>query len=124
MGEDSIPRKILIVDDDALICDLYGDFFEQNGYEVYTAQKVEDALKMLRSQDFDIVLSDVVMPGRGGFDLYEEVQLFNPTLPFVFMTGYEHEEKVLEKLKEYNRRWIAKPTKLEELLEVIKQEMQ
>ncbi len=124
MGEDSMPRKILIVDDDALICDLYGDFFEQNGYEVYTAQKVEDALKILRGQDFDIVLSDVVMPGRSGFDLYEEVQLFNPNLPFVFMTGYEHEEKVLDKLKEYNRRWIAKPTKLEELLEVIKREMQ
>jgi len=119
-----MPRKILIVDDDALICDLYGDFFEQNGYEVYTAQKVEDALKILRGQDFDIVLSDVVMPGRSGFDLYEEVQLFNPNLPFVFMTGYEHEEKVLDKLKEYNRRWIAKPTKLEELLEVIKREMQ
>lgn len=115
--------KIIIVDDDTLVCELYSEYFAQNGFDVFTAFSVREAIKIIRAKDPDIILSDVVMPKEDGFDLYEKVQMFNPDLPFVFITGYEHDERVAKRLKEIGKKWIAKPVILEELVELIKLEM-
>jgi len=106
-----------------MICDLYSEYFKQNGFDVITAFSVKDAIKKIRAKNPDIILSDVVMPREDGFDLYEKVQMFNPDLLFVFITGYEHDERVAKRLKEIGRKWIAKPVILEELVELIKLEM-
>lgn len=115
--------KIIIVDDDTLVCELYSEYFAQNGFDVFTAFSVREAIKIIRAKDPDIILSDVVMPKEDGFDLYEKVRMFNPDLPFVFITGYEHDERVAKRLKEIGKKWIAKPVILEELVELIKLEM-
>lgn len=115
--------KIIIVDDDTLVCELYSEYFAQNGFDVFTAFSVKEAIKIIRAKDPDIILSDVVMPKEDGFDLYEKIQMFNPDLPFVFITGYEHDERVAKRLKEIGKKWIAKPVILEELVELIKLEM-
>ncbi|MGC9364436.1 MAG: response regulator [Fidelibacterota bacterium] len=118
-----MPPKIVIVDDDRQICELFSEFFQQNGFTVYTAFSAADALKIIRERDPDIVLSDIIMPGEDGFSLYEKVQLFNPDLPFVFITGYEHDKKILARLKETGRKWIAKPVTLEELMSLVNSEL-
>ncbi|MBN2601916.1 MAG: response regulator [Candidatus Marinimicrobia bacterium] len=115
--------KIIIVDDDKLICELYSEYFAQNGFTVQSAFSAHEALKKIRETDPDIVLSDIIMPNEDGFSLYEKVQLFNPDLPFVFITGYDHDEIIASRLNETGRKWIAKPVMLEELMDLIKSEL-
>lgn len=116
-------RRILVVDDEALLCDLYGEFLKQSGYEVMTAQDVSTALGIIRSETIDLVLTDVVMPGRNGFDLYQEARLFNPTIPFIFFTGYEQDDLIINKLNRLQRPWLTKPIKLDELLALVQREL-
>jgi DNA-binding NtrC family response regulator len=115
--------KLLIVDDDPLICDLYGDFFEQNGFEVFTSLNVESALQLIEKKEPDLILSDVMMPYKNGFELYDEVHMFHPDIPFVFMTGYENDVKIIDRLEKYGKKWFAKPIELEEMLEIVRSEL-
>ena len=114
---------ILIVDDDELICELYSDYFKQNGYITKTAISVDRAVKSVREQAPDIILSDFVMPIKNGINLFRELQAFAPNIPFVFMTGYQHDPKVIQQLEEINASWISKPAALEELLEKVNSEL-
>ena len=115
--------KIIIVDDDKMICELYSEYFAQNGFSVQSAFSVSEAMQKIRKDIPDIVLSDIIMPGEDGFSFYEKVRLLDPDLPFVFITGYDHDEKITDHLKEIGRKWIAKPVMLEELMELIKSEL-
>ncbi len=118
-----MKHKIAIVDDEKLVLDLYSDFFKQHDFEVFTATSVDAALKIISQETPDIILSDIVMPIKNGFDLYEEIKLFYPDIPFIFMTGYEHIKKVSENLNKLNVKWISKPIQLEELLSLVQSQL-
>jgi DNA-binding NtrC family response regulator len=118
-----IKPKILIVDDEAVIREIYGDFLEQNGFEVATALNVETALESIKAKKPDLILLDIVMPFRNGFDLYDQVIVDYPGIKFVFMTGYDDDIKITDRLSKSGKKWFAKPIKLEEMLEVIRNEL-
>lgn len=72
------PRKILFVDDDKFLLDMYALKFSKNGYEVNTAQGPEVALKLIRGgYEPDILLCDIVMPGMDGIDFLTVVRKEN-----------------------------------------------
>ena len=110
---------ILIVDDDELICELYSDFFKQNGYLPQTALTVDRALAIIKKEAPGIILSDVVMPVKNGIDLYKELQSHKPKIPFVFMTGYQHDPKIISQLDSLDVKWISKPTELDVLFHTV-----
>ncbi len=118
-----IKPKILIVDDEAVIREIYGDFLEQNGFEVTTALNVETALESIKAKKPDLILLDIVMPFRNGFDLYDQVIVDYHDIKFVFMTGYDDDIKITDRLSKSGKKWFAKPIKLEEMLEVIRNEL-
>ncbi|HQC62235.1 MAG TPA: response regulator [Candidatus Marinimicrobia bacterium] len=118
-----IKPKILIVDDEAVIREIYGDFLEQNGFEVATALNVETALESIKAKKPDLILLDIVMPFRNGFDLYDQVIVDYPDIKFVFMTGYDDDIKITDRLSKSGKKWFTKPIKLEEMLEVIRNEL-
>lgn len=115
-------KKVLIVDDDELICNLYSEFLEQSGYDVITAKNVAKALKLIKNQSIDLIIADIVMLNKDGFDLYDELQVINPKLPFIFITGYDNDEAILKRLNQLHVKWLAKPVKLHNLLEIIRAE--
>lgn len=72
------PRKILFVDDDKFLLEMYALKFSKNNFEVNTAQGPEDALKLVRGGfEPDIVLIDVVMPGMDGIELLSTLRKEN-----------------------------------------------
>ncbi|HYM63517.1 MAG TPA: response regulator [Gaiellaceae bacterium] len=79
--------KILVIDDEAVIRDLMLEILEEAGYESCGAPTAEFALDLLADPDFDLVVSDVVMPGLSGLELLEQVRTRRPALPVVLVTG-------------------------------------
>jgi len=82
-------RTVLFVEDDELVRQVLAPGLRTSGFQVITAVDASSALELLRKHHVDVVLSDIVMPGRGdGFYLAEEIRKIHPELPIVLATGY------------------------------------
>ncbi len=85
----SALRKVLVVDDDPVV----GTSFKRvlckdKGYVVITAQNAAEALERIREQAYDLVFTDIKMPGMDGVELTERVKARQPWTPVVIITGY------------------------------------
>src|SRR4051812_47861203 len=67
-------KKILVVDDDKALCDLCSKALSVEGYQVWSAYNGEDALKIYKAEQPDLLVLDVAMPGISGFDVAREVR--------------------------------------------------
>jgi PAS domain S-box-containing protein len=83
--------RILVVDDDAGICQSLKDLLEEERCSVETAPSGVAAMEWLDRQVFDVVLSDVVMPDLDGYQLYQAVKKKLPNLPVVLMTAFNYD---------------------------------
>lgn len=84
--------KVLIVDDDAGICQSLKDLLEAERCCIETAASGVCAMECLGRQSFDLILSDVVMPDMDGYELYQTVKKSTPTLPVVLMTAFNYDK--------------------------------
>ena len=84
--------KILIVDDDAGICQSLKDLLEAEECQVQTAPSGVYAMQWLERSQFDLVLSDVVMPDIDGYQLYQRVKKDAPELPVILMTAFNYDK--------------------------------
>jgi DNA-binding NtrC family response regulator len=105
-------RKILVVDDQESMRALLQDMLEVIGYEVTLAEGGEQALQLMENGRFDLVLSDLNMPGMDGTALLRAIKASTPGLPVVIITGYGtfHTEKRV--MKEGADGYISKPCTL------------
>ena len=80
--------RILVIDDETVVRNLLVEILQNAGYEVVGADTPELALTLLDdTDDFSLVVSDIVMPGLSGLDLLESVRAMRPSLPVVLVTG-------------------------------------
>jgi CheY-like chemotaxis protein len=84
----SALRKVLVVDDDAVVGKSFNRVLSSKGYIVTTAQNAHEALKQIREQEFDVVFTDIKMPGMDGVELAERVKCSRPWTPVVIITGF------------------------------------
>jgi PAS domain S-box-containing protein len=84
--------RILVVDDDAGICQSLRDLLEDERCKVETAESGVHAVECLSQKPFDLVLSDVVMPDMDGYQLYQTVKKNTPNLPVVLMTAFNYDK--------------------------------
>ena len=84
--------RVLIVDDDAGICESLKDLLEGERCCIETAPSGVHAMEWLQRQPFDLVLSDVVMPDMDGYQLYQAVKGNTPKLPVVLMTAFNYDK--------------------------------
>jgi PAS domain S-box-containing protein len=84
--------RILVVDDDLGICRTLAEILEHDGCVVETAGDGSEALRRLEGVDFDLVLSDVVMPTMDGYELYTTIQQQRPELPVIMMTAFHYDK--------------------------------
>ena len=83
--------SVLVVEDNEDVGAFAETLFEELGHEVTLVTSGEAALEFARTRDFDLVFSDVVMPGMGGLKLAETLQAEKPNLPIILATGYSQE---------------------------------
>jgi len=85
----SALRKVLVVDDDAVVGKSFNRVLTRDkGYVVITAQNGAEALEKMRTQKYDLVFTDIKMPGMDGVELAAQVKASQPWVPVVIITGY------------------------------------
>lgn len=85
-------RHVLVIDDDAVVGRSFDRVLTAKGYEVDTALNGEDALKDIETHNYDVVFTDIKMPGMNGLDVAEQIKKRCPWTPVVVITGYGTEE--------------------------------
>ena len=107
--------KILVVDDDAIVIQSCRRVLEAEGMAVEAANTVAAGAEMLVAQRFDLMLTDIKMPGQDGFEMIRRAKKIRPDMPILMMTGYLTPE-IIEKGHRYGaENHIAKPFTPEEL---------
>jgi len=81
-------RKVLIVDDDPIVRTSFDRVLSRKGYAVITAENGEEALRKLNEEKYDVVYTDIRMPGMSGLEVAERVKARRPWIPVVIVTGY------------------------------------
>ncbi len=79
--------RILVVDDEPVIVQMLQRFLERNGYDVQTATDGADGLKKHRSTPADLVITDILMPGKEGFETIRDLRKSTPSVKIVAMSG-------------------------------------
>ncbi len=113
-------KRILVVDDDPVIRVMLSDALSFSGFVTECASDGEDALRKLCENNYDLIISDVVMPAMNGLKLYGKIKEISPGYcrRFIFMTG-ELEPDMLSFFQENGCRYISKPLRIVELLKTV-----
>ena len=107
--------KILVVDDEESLGKFMQIMLQKEGYEVTPTLSGPDALKRLRSQEYDLVIADLMMPEMNGLKLLSEVKDSNPQIDFIVMTAFASVDTAIEAMKKGAFDYITKPFKVDEI---------
>ncbi len=112
--------KILIADDDPTILSLLNKILLSKGYEVQLAEHGGEAEKRLKSEQFDLLISDIKMEPVDGMQLLKKTRQLRPHVGAIMLTAYATVATAVEAMKEGAFDYIPKPFKIDELLETVK----
>jgi len=110
-----MSTSILVVDDERTIQDSIAWCLRADGHDVRTAPDGEEAMAIMAGQDFDVVISDIIMPGVSGIELLRKTRALQPQKLFVLITAFATVETAVEALREGASDYIVKPFKFDEL---------
>jgi two-component system NtrC family response regulator len=109
-------NTILVVDDEPNYLIVLSELLKEEGFEVMTAQRGEDGLKIVAETDLDLVLTDMRMPGMDGLELLKAVKTYNKDLPVIMITAFGEVEKAVIAMRAGAYNYLVKPFNNEELL--------
>lgn len=113
-------NKILIIEDEVNIRELLKDNLEYEGYEVFEAEDGETALKMVKENNYDLVILDLMLPKLNGYEFLKGLRKFDKLLPVIILSAKSEE---IDKIKGFDLGaddYITKPFQIRELLSRIK----
>ncbi len=111
-----LKARILIVDDNKLLCKNLRDILEFKGYGVACAYDGQEAIKYVQGGDFKIVLMDVKMPGMSGIDTLKSLKQIASGLTVIFITAFADDIFYKEGLKSGDFEVITKPIDIDKFL--------
>jgi len=115
VGHANMPSSILVVDDVRAMQEMLTSSLSSDGYEVATASSGEEAISRIAEQEFDVILTDIVMPGVGGLAVLERSRLLNPRAAVILMTAYASLETAIAALRHGAWDYLEKPFCIDEL---------
>ena len=115
MADESQGLSLLLVDDDAELCQMMREFFEQNGHILDCAQNGTEGLKRASERDFDLVILDVMLPGMNGFTVLNHLRRRN-AVPVIMLTARTDTQDRVQGLEAGADDYLPKPFDPDELL--------
>lgn len=113
----NLTGHILIIDDESSIRKTLARILQQAGFEVTTAESAEQGLNYLRTTQFDLILTDLRMPGMHGMDALKVIHTEHPTLPVILFTAQPDVNSAVEALRQGATDYLLKPIKPEAIIE-------
>lgn len=107
---------ILVVDDEPNYLVVLSELLRDEGFEVFTAADGDDALKIVKEVDLDMVISDMQMPGMDGMALLGEIKKLDDDLPVLIITAYAEVDKAVKAMQAGAFSYLAKPFSNDELI--------
>jgi two-component system cell cycle sensor histidine kinase/response regulator CckA len=116
-------EKILVVEDEKAILEIVTNILSGAGYSVVAASRGEEALRLASEQPgrFDMVLTDIVMPGMSGGELVQQLLISHPDIRILYMSGYTKYTVVSHGVLESVSSFIWKPFSPDELLQKVRE---
>jgi DNA-binding response OmpR family regulator len=118
---DPCRKRILVVEDDAEMRSLLKDFMEQEGIEADSVEDGSQAFRKLAREKFDLVVTDIRMPGLSGLDILPGLKQIQPNIAVIAITAFGSEEVRSRALEKGADGYLEKPLQLEELKKLIHQ---
>ncbi len=113
--------RVLVVDDDRAFREMLEDLLsEEEGLRVFSAENGEEACDKIRREGFDLIITDLIMPGVNGLDLLREAKSNNPNVVVIIITGFATLASALQAIKEGAYDYVAKPFSLEQMRVVVR----
>ena len=109
-------KRVLVVDDEPMIVSLLSTVMRERGWDVTEARSGTDGIDQLDRARFDVILTDLVMPGDSGIDLLRSAKEIHPDVEVILMTGYATADTAIEAMRNGAFHYIMKPLKIEEVV--------
>ncbi len=110
-----MKNKILVVDDEPDFCEALREFLADKGFTVVEANSCEEALEAYSQERPDVVLLDVLMPGKDGRETLQELKAFDPDVNVIMITAVHEEDLALKAMADGAFDYITKPVNPEYL---------
>jgi len=115
-------KKVLVVDDEEIIRLTVTDVMAKNGCEAESARDGNEAIAMINRRNYDLVITDIRMPERSGYEIFAAVKNISPDCPVIFMTGfgYDPNHSIIRARNEGLAAVLYKPFKVNQLLDEVR----
>ena len=113
-------KNILVTEDDEKMRNGLVEILKEEGYNVDSAQNGQKGLEMIRDKDYDVVLTDLIMPVMGGMELFRNIKQIKPGISVIIITAFGTIENAVEAIKVGASDYITKPFKIDEVQSKIK----
>ena len=110
--------RILLIDDDARAATSLERLLKTEGYAVTVAHRGDEGLRLAKSEPFDVVVTDLKMPGLDGLEIVKQMHAAQPRLPIVLMTAFASTDSAIEATKHGAFEYLRKPFQMDEFLAV------
>lgn len=118
-----MQKRILVVDDDKINLLRTKKILERY-YDVFLAESGVEALDKIKSEEFDLILLDIAMPGMDGIETFEHINEFPIKIPVIFLTASGSEDDVLRAINLGAANYLKKPFYPQELLKRVAKEFE
>ncbi len=112
--------RVLVVDDEDSIREYLSMMLEREGYEVVSSSNGKKAAKQCSQEAFDVIVTDIQLPGLTGIELLSSLHESDPTVPVIIVTGHASQESAIEALNLGAFYYLLKPVSNEELKQVVR----
>ncbi len=112
-------KRILVIEDDEEMRSLLRDFFEEEGFETDSVSNGSEAFRMLVREIFDIVITDIRMPGLTGLDIIPGVRKLQPETFIIVITAFGSEEVYRKAMERGANSYLEKPLRFMKLKEMV-----
>lgn len=112
-------ERVLIVDDEPLVCKSLSELVKRSGYETHTANNGYEALEAIQQNQFSVVVTDMSMPKMNGLEVLQKAKLIVPNIAVIIITGYATVESAVEAMKFGAYDYITKPFSQDKIETVI-----
>jgi len=115
--EEGMKIRVLLVDDEREFTDVLAERLETRDFEVTKAFSGDEALALLKDKNIDVVVLDVLMPGKDGIETLQEMKVLKPIVEVIMLTGHGTVETAVEGMRLGSFDNLTTPTETKDLIE-------